>query len=425
MSQIKINKLTNAQKEEMPEYIKKWTQIGLATAPANRKEAEEAVKIMYEKAGLNAPKIVWCGSPLSQGLTRAIILNKKLNKDMGASVRASVWASVRDSVGASVRDSVGASVWDSVGASVRASVWDSVGASVGASVWDSVRDSVWDSVGASVRDSVWDSVRASVWASVRDSVGASVRDSVGASVRDSVGASVRDSVGASVWDSVRDSGYGQHDASWLAFYEYFKDVCGLKSETEKLEGLWLQAKNAGWYLPHEKICWISERHHILERDERGRLHCLTGPAVAYPDGWEIYAVHGVRVPEYVVTTPESITVEIIEKESNAEVRRIMIERYGLERYMQDCGATVIHSDDFGILLKKELPDDEPIITVQVINSTPEPDGTFKKYFLRVHPECRPLLDGGEVGKAQEMTALNAIASTFGMRGEEYILLKQT
>ena len=307
---------------------------------------------------------------------------------------------IGDSVGASVWASVGASVGDSVGASVGASVWDSVGASVGASVRDSVRDSVW----ASVRDSVGDSVRASVGASVRDSVGdsvgASVRDSVRASVWGSVGASVRDSVRDSVWasvrDSVGDSVYGQHDASWLAFYKFFHDECKLVEQTGKLEGLWLLAKSAGWALPHENICWVSERHNILERDERGLLHNLIGPACAYPDGWAIYAVHGVRVPSDIIEDRSTITVARIEAETNAEVRRVMIDLYGSKRYLVDSGATVIQElapDHYIVglrtarLLRKEVPNDETIIMVDVLNSTPEPDGSVKRYQLRIDPSA--------------------------------------
>jgi hypothetical protein len=56
--------------------------------------------------------------------------------------------------------------------------------------------------------------------------------------------------------------------------------------------------------------------------------------------------------------------------------------------------------------------------VKVRNSTPEPDGSVKDYFLRVHPQLRPMIDGG-LGDPQPMTARNAVASTFGLRGEEY------
>ena len=289
-----IEKLTKTQLDRMAEYRDKWIEIGLSTAPANRPLSEDGIRKAYIAAGLKSPrKIVWCGSPLSQVLTRAIILDQKLIND------------VMDSVMASVRDSVMDSVWDSVRASVR----------------DSVRDSVM----ASVRASVSDSVMASVMDSVSDSVLASVRDSV----RDSVRASVM----ASVWDSVRDSGYGQHDANWLAFYEYFREACGLQSQTDKLIGLTEYSKNAGWFLPHQNICWVSERHNILRRDERGRVHDISGPAIMYPDGWAIYAWHGIRVPRWVIEQPQEISDLNIDSEANAEVRRVMLERYGLDRYL--------------------------------------------------------------------------------------------
>jgi len=417
---VKINLLTQAQIDRMAEFRDKWLKIGLCTEPADRPSAERAIIEMYRQGGLEPPrKIIWCGSPLSQGLTRAIILDNNNRDSVGASgrdsvgasvrdsvwasvrdsVRASVWASVRDSVRASVRDSVrdsvGASGRDSVGASVRASVWASVGASVGASVWDSVRDSV----GASVRDSVWASVRDSVRASVRDSVGASGRASVGASVRASVWASVWDSVWASVGasvrasvrDSVRDSVgasvYGQHDAAWLSFYDYFREVCTLTQQAEKLSGLWLLAKSSGWALPHQNICWVSERHHILERDDTGRLHCSSGPAVMYPDGWVIYAVHGVRVPSFVIEKPQSITVADVTKEQNTEVRRVMMDVFPLPRFVKESGAETVDLDStlhngMRALIRAKVGDD---ISQWLHVADPS---TARTYWLDVPPDVK-------------------------------------
>lgn len=45
--------------------------------------------------------------------------------------------------------------------------------------------------------------------------------------------------------------------------------------------------------------------------------------------------------------------------------------------------------------------------------------------LRVHPECRPLFASGKLGAPQELTALNAIASTFGKTGKQYRLAAET
>lgn len=103
-------------------------------------------------------------------------------------------------------------------------------------------------------------------------------------------------------------------------------------------------ESAGWFLPHKHICWVSERHNVLVRDNNGRLHCEDGPSVMYPDGWAIYAWHGVRVPSFVIETPEQITIDHIRSETNQEVRRVMIERMGWDRFSDSAAVKVLSSD---------------------------------------------------------------------------------
>jgi hypothetical protein len=125
----------------------------------------------------------------------------------------------------------------------------------------------------------------------------------------------------------------------------------------------------------------------------------------YPDGWGIWAIHGVRVSQQVVEQPSTITVAQIEAEKNAEVKRVMVDRYGQARYLVDSGAQQIHADDYGVLYRKEIPGDEPLVMVKVVNSTAEPDGTYKDYFLRVPPTI--------------MTARAAVAWTFEKEEADY------
>lgn len=119
----------------------------------------------------------------------------------------------------------------------------------------------------------------------------------------------------------------------------------------------------------------------------------------------MYAVHGVRVPAWIIDSPENITVDKINAEENAEIRRVMLSQYGEGRYLVDSGAKELHRDKYGILYRQELPGDEPLVMVRVENSTPEADGTLRPYFLRVRPDVE--------------TAHEAVASTFGMTAEEY------
>jgi len=60
-----IEKLTAAQQARAPEFVKKWTKIGLATGPGNRKEAENAMCVAYVAAGIPVPKrFIWVNGPI-------------------------------------------------------------------------------------------------------------------------------------------------------------------------------------------------------------------------------------------------------------------------------------------------------------------------------------------------------------------------
>ncbi len=89
----------------------------------------------------------------------------------------------------------------------------------------------------------------------------------------------------------------------------------------------------------------------------------------------------------------------------------MLERLGYDRFILELGAVPVQADGFGALYR--IPGDfrEPFVLVHVTNSTPEPDGSRKRYFLRVPPNVK--------------TAHEAVAWTFGMRAEEYRPSRET
>jgi hypothetical protein len=143
----------------------------------------------------------------------------------------------------------------------------------------------------------------------------------------------------------------------------------------------------------------------------------------FRDGSAFAFWHDVHMPLNVILDHSSLTLERILKESNAEVARVMVSLYGEARFLRDVGAEVVHQDDFGTLYRYRLHG-RNLLMVKVVNSTPQPDGSFKNYFLGVHPELRPLPPVGTSAwfadhPPQALTARNAVASTFSMTGEEY------
>ena len=150
--------------------------------------------------------------------------------------------------------------------------------------------------------------------------------------------------------SVTEWCHGQHDANWLSFYDYFIEVCNV--EIPQIAGLISAAKEVGWFNPCRDVCFVSARPSVLHRDEEGRLHCTDGPALSYPDGWSIYSLNGVRVPEWLVETPaRDLDAREFAKLTNVEIRREFVRKVGIERIAEDCGSETLDTvDDYALLM---------------------------------------------------------------------------
>lgn len=228
--------------------------------------------------------------------------------------------------------------------------------------------------------------------------------------------------------------YGVHDVYWVAFYRAMEllkaDALGRDPTTGKcvLDGLEAMTK-CGWWWPFERAVILSEMPVQAAFDNEGRLSNRNGPAMTFPGGYRLWMVDGVQVLPVDgdggeagrrIIEREFSAQEILDQ-PNMEVRRIMMELYGEGRFIEGIGAKPVHSDAFGTLFSVEIPGDERLVLVRVDDATPMPDGTRQVYYLRVHPELRPLLQvsPARFGNPQAPTARNAVASLAGLTGAEY------
>jgi hypothetical protein len=161
---------------------------------------------------------------------------------------------------------------------------------------------------------------------------------------------------------------------------------------------------AGYYFC-PKICFVCSKPISIQTNEAGRPHNPSGPAVVWADGLKIYSWRGVVINSDLIEDKGSITWQRINQERNAEIRRVMMDIYGESRYLMDSGAVAVDENEHGILYRLDIPNDEPLVMVRVRNSTPEPDGTYRFYFLRVPPTMQRVKQ--------------AIAWTFGLEEHEY------
>ena len=408
--------LTDEQRAQMPGWARKWIDIGLSTEPMDLPRFDAGARACYRYAGLDEPRVVVpVSSPivlaLAAPIASAVLARftptgrlKKQDAIEGAvrdAVEGAIEGAIGGAVGVAVRgvgDAVEGAIGVAVGGAVRGAIEDAV--RVRGAIEGAVEDAVEGAVGVAVGGAVGVAVEGAVGVRVRGvggAVGGAVNDAVrvrGAvegAVRDAVEGAVRVAVGGAVNDAwYRYIGGQFWVGSWWWYaspsvVSYLREVCGLTLPGDLMDralAYQATAESACWWWPHRQFVMVSDRPLRINLDARGRLHSESGPAIVWRDGWGVYAWHGVRVAANVIDTPaETITAKWIADERNAEVRRVLVERVGAERYMVLAGGEVVNRDDWGTLWEVTRP--EPMRVVELLNSTPEPDGSSKRYFLRV------------------------------------------
>jgi len=163
--------------------------------------------------------------------------------------------------------------------------------------------------------------------------------------------------------------WGSMEAYWVGFY-LFGERIGVEYDAEDATKLHLWhdlIRSCGWVYPFENVCVVTERpERICWNDEDPPvIHALDGPAVRYPDGYALWAVEGLVVPQRIVENSESITLDEIRTEENAELKRVLRQQYGEGRYLADIGAKIIHTDTIGVgehhdgeIMRALMEDDE-------------------------------------------------------------------
>lgn len=276
-----------------------WAQSALSTVPADRSAAEQAVREAYTAMWLEPPRnVVWADSPA--GCLRACVgdgaldrpgfteppspeLASRLRDELRRRYQSNPWRDLEERLGSRLHDELGPELWDELRARIGSRI----------------REPLWDRFGVRLRGHVLSRLSDRLPPVLGGHLGG-VQD---------------------IW----------RDAYWIALYTCaFRIVKGRPDE--RLQALADATRRVGWWIPSRDGVILSERPALLLRDEQERLHCATGPALSWPDGYALYAWHGTPVPEWVIMDP---TPEAIRAEDDPETRRCAIESFGWERYISE------------------------------------------------------------------------------------------
>jgi hypothetical protein len=373
-------------------HYEKWRKLALTTAPANRARTRSAVDKLYQVVGLKPPQhIVWVGSPLTGCLAASFVSRVRTNR--------------YQVVAKKFREQFSINLWSKLEKKASVHWWKDAESRLARLIHDGYFAATSD-----VKHAILVFLAHDNFINTGDFTLQDALHEASECLRVPL---------ASQWSSIESSNHddiinGALTRSWecglgaldldVPFIDF---VRGAGVSIAESEGLVEMAESCGFYWTFDDVCVAVDRPSIFEIDAAGHLHSGKGAALHYRDGWKVYSWHGELVPRRFIQFTLNPTIEACLREPNMTIRTRMINMFGMESFMTAAGAACIQQDECGQLLRIEFSSrwDEPVVAVRVRNSTPEPDGTYKHYFIRVPPDT--------------LTARQGVAWSFGLNPLDY------
>ena len=389
-----IYTLQPEHRARFPEWRNKWIANALRTGlltPEERTRVTQAIKGLYAAADLKEPRVIFVPSPFVGAFASGFaagVWYLRGNK-IPATTDAATEAATRDATDAATLAATRAATFAATLAATRAATYaatlaatlaathDATGAATRAATDAATRAATDAATFAATDAATLDATRAATRAATDAATRAATRAATLAATFAAIDAATLAATFAAIdaatnWYSLGGtsppdlrylaSQFGPTDfllrcasnhydllnggnqwSGWVAYLSFFRHIVGLKLDYSKWDHYEVAATAGPRYM-HPEFCLVSEPPLELKIDDQNRPHCDDGPFCRWADGSRLYSIHGVRVPEWIVEHPEAITLEKIRAETNAEIKRIMRERYGESRYLRDIGARVIDID---------------------------------------------------------------------------------
>jgi len=313
MSQI--DKLTPEQEVLIPVYREKWRKVALSTERIDREKAAEVIKDLYASINKEEPKIIFYESPY-------LALRSPEVNQMRCSLRSELDKQLTP-----------------IG-----SLWDQIRKQFTENLWNQLAEDLNDQLESQVQIELQDKLNSQMWNELTEIMGFRTISEL-----------LNKSLNPEQWIPC-----GSLYDFCISEFSFFHN-----SDAWKLYQSFV--KSCGWIFPFAKLCIVCDRPRILKFDSENRLHAEGEPAIQFADGYSLYSHHGVALPEkYGKVHPHQWQSEWLLTESNAELRRVLIQGIGYARICQELQAVELDTWREYTLLKIAADADvEPIYLLKM------------------------------------------------------------
>ena len=291
-----IETLTKAQEKKVPVYLNKWLKFGLRTKTMDRKKSKAAVNFLYEEIlKIEKPKyVIFLDSPMACQLAANLLKDTKFDEKIDDSqldnqlynqLDNQLYNQLYNQLGSQLDNQLYNQLDNQLDSQLRSQLRNQLGSQLDNQLYNQL---------GSQKLTVFDYPITQWW-----------------------------------WTYIG------------GFYDYIlHELFPEKKKDFKLYTTFLKHwPELHYYLAFKDIVFISDFPKKISRNKEFQLHKDGEAALLYRDTYGLYRLNGTNVPKDIVEIPkEKISKEMILKEDNADVRREIIRKVGIEKTIEVLGA---------------------------------------------------------------------------------------
>ena len=392
---VKVSRLSAEQDAVIPIYQKKWQQNLISTARVERSKAIAAINKIYSLMGREKPAVRFFASPnqiknelitqppeiVAKELGSPVLkqpLSFEILNNLQQQIEPNLWKQLSQELQPNFQPMT--LIWQQLGVSERISDTE---AQRWSRLWQQLLEQQWENRWLTSEQWMRSQVKQLPGGEIFLGFGDDLWQNFGRSVWQQVGEPIAIEINRQPWMQELEELTKQFSLPWLnmsnglglvsnllnnidftsiALLDYCIEILHCQHDRDKWLTISSIAQECGLTFFFERTCIVCDRPKTICFDEQYRLHKVGEPAIAYRDGYSVYAYNGVILPEkYGRLHPNSWQASWLLSEPNAELRRVLIQGIGYGRICQELQATEIDSwREYTLLRIDNNIDVEPI-----------------------------------------------------------------
>jgi hypothetical protein len=329
-----IEKLTKEQEIKIPEYLNEWMKHGLSTDRLDFDLVKTQIHWLYStflKEHSGTPLVFVASSPFQAVVWCTILknLSKNKNSEPGSELDSQLGSELRSQLDSQLHFELSSQLVSQLRSQLVSQLGFELRSQLGSELFSQLDSQL----------------RSQLYSQLSFQLGPELSSQLSFQLGSQLGSQLRSELTNLVSLKYSWSGY-------YAFYNFIQKELLPEVEMKHLDEISELTKTIPMMFPNKGFCVVVDNPTEIHR--KGIvLHNEKDMAVKYSDGWGTYSLNGIRMDKkWIETEAKDISVIDVLKEQNVDVRREVLRKIGLERFVKETSAKCL--DKLSIALNGKM-----------------------------------------------------------------------